>query len=163
MTQHSIDDLDRAIIRELEADGRRALREVARTVGTSEATVRARVKRLRELNLLRIIAFADPREIGGLDLALVAIKVEPARHADVVAALVAMEDTSYVSTLLGETDISCEIQSRDNQHLWEILHQQIATIAGVVSLTSQPILAVHKLGYQHPVTPAPGTAAGTDT
>lgn len=149
MTTHSIDDLDRAIIRELEADGRRALREIARALDSSEATVRARVKRLRDLKALRIIAFADPREIGGLELALVSLRVQPTRHADAVAALVALPESSYVSSLLGDTSISCEIQSRDNQHLWEILTERVAKIPGVISYTAQPIIAVHKLGYQH--------------
>ena len=48
MAELKLDDLDHAIIRELEQDGRRAFREIARTVDTSEATVRARVTRLPE-------------------------------------------------------------------------------------------------------------------
>lgn len=55
-----LDDVDEAILRELQVDGRRAYREIARTVGVSEGTVRTRVKRLREAGLLRILAFVDP-------------------------------------------------------------------------------------------------------
>lgn len=56
MAQDSLDHLDRAILHQLEEDGRRAFREIARVVGTSEATVRARVKRMQDLEILRIVA-----------------------------------------------------------------------------------------------------------
>src|SRR6478609_2665984 len=60
------DELDRAIIRELERDGRQPFREIGRSLGVSEATVRARYRRLTDSGLLRVVAFADPTAHGNL-------------------------------------------------------------------------------------------------
>src|ERR1700742_1089470 len=104
MPDYALDDLDRAIMRELEEDGRRAFREISRSVGASEATIRARVKRLQDLKILRIVAFADPEQLGGSQLALVFLTVELARHEEIVGQLADLPEVSYVSTLLGRAD-----------------------------------------------------------
>lgn len=147
MAQDSLDELDRAILRQLEDDGRRAFREIARNLGTSEATVRARVKRMQDLEILRIVAFADPERLGNQQLALAMITVDPARHADVVAALTTLPEISYVSTLLGRADICAEIASANNVELWEFLKTQVNTLDGVRSVETMSVVHVHKLRY----------------
>ena len=82
-----LDELDRAIIRELERDGRTAFREIGRTLNISEATVRARYRRLVEADLLRIVAFPDPGAHSKSRLALVFLKVAPGQHETVVKTL----------------------------------------------------------------------------
>jgi len=143
-----MDDLDRAIARELEHDGRRSMREIARNLDTSEATVRGRMKRLRDLNILRIVAFADPSHLGGRQLAIISLTVDPAHHKSIVEALVDMPETTYVSTMLGNPDIVFEAQCADNRELWELLNERIAVIPGVRTLSTQPVLTVHKLAYR---------------
>jgi Lrp/AsnC family transcriptional regulator for asnA, asnC and gidA len=150
MTPESLDDLDRAILRQLEDDGRRAFREIARTVGTSEATVRARVKRMQDLEILRIVAFADPERLGNQQLALLLITVDPNRHSDVVAELTALPEISYVSTLLGRADICAEVASANNVELWNFLNTHVNTIDGVRSIEPMSVLHVHKLRYGSP-------------
>lgn len=147
MPQESLDDLDRAILRQLEEDGRRAFREIARTLGTSEATVRARVKRMQDLEILRIVAFADPERLGNQQLALAMLSVEPERHDDVVAALTQLPQISYVSTLLGRADICAEIASANNVELWDFIKTKVNTIKGVRAVETMSVVHVHKLRY----------------
>lgn len=147
MPSESLDDLDRAILRQLEEDGRRAFREIARTLGTSEATVRARVKRMQDLEILRIVAFADPERLGNQQLALLMISVDPHRHTDVVEALTALPQISYVSTLLGRADICAEVGSANNVELWEFLNAHVNSIEGVRAVETMSVLHVHKLRY----------------
>ena len=143
----TLDDLDRAILRELEEDGRRAFRQIARDLGSSEATVRARVKRMQDLDILRIVAFADPERLGDAQLALVMLRVEPAHHKDVVAALVELPEVSYVSSLLGRADICAEVRSASNVELWEFLNTKVSSIPGVRETETISVLHVHKLRY----------------
>lgn len=150
MDASPMDDLDRSIIHELERDGRRPVREIARNLQTPEATIRTRMKRLSEAGILRIIAFADPRETGTDQLALVQLTVAPQLHGTVVAALVEMRETTYVSTVLGTSDIVIEIACSDNQELWSILNTKVAAVQGVISMSTSPILQVHKLIYGVP-------------
>ncbi len=153
MQEHTLDELDRAIVHELEEDGRRALREIARNIGASEATVRARVKRMQDANILRIVAFTDPEQLGNTHLSLVFLTVEPAHHQAVVDALVDLPEVTYVSTLLGRADVCAEILTADNQALWAFLNEKVARIEGVKGTETVPILKVHKLRYTTPTLP----------
>lgn len=152
MAQDSLDQLDRGILHQLEEDGRRAFREIARVLGTSEATVRARVKRMQDLEILRIVAFADPKRLGNQQLTIALLTVDPHQHRDVVAALTKLPQISYVSTLLGRADICAEIASADNIELWEFLENQVNTIDGVRSVEAMSVVHVHKLRYVTPPT-----------
>ena len=79
-TEEPLDHLDREILRNLQEDGRRAFREIARSLGVSEATVRTRFRRLQDSGILRILAFADPFRLGGSVLALVLLRVQADAH-----------------------------------------------------------------------------------
>jgi Lrp/AsnC family transcriptional regulator, regulator for asnA, asnC and gidA len=151
MPPQSLDDLDRAILRQLEDDGRRAFREIGRSLGTSEATVRARVKRMQDLEILRIVAFADPERLGNQQLALVLLTVDPRRHLDVVAALKELPEVTYISTLLGRADICAEVVSENNADLWDFLNFRVSPIEGVRTTETLSVLRVHKLRYGSPI------------
>jgi Lrp/AsnC family transcriptional regulator for asnA, asnC and gidA len=150
MAEYTLDDLDRAILRELEEDGRRAFREIGRSLGASEATIRARVKRLQDLKILRIVAFVDPEQVGGTQLSLIHLSVELARHENVVEELVELPEVTYVSTLLGRTDICVEVSTTDNAELWSFLRDKLGPIDGIKSVETMSILKVHKLRYTSP-------------
>ena len=51
-----LDEIDNAIIDLLRVDGRLPYRAIARELGLTETTVRARVKRLEESNTMRVVA-----------------------------------------------------------------------------------------------------------
>ena len=150
MADYSLDDLDRAILRELEEDGRRAFREVGRTVGASEATIRARVKRLQDLKILRIVAFVDPEQVGGTHLSLIYLNVELGLHEKIIEQLIELPQVSYVSTLLGRADICVEVSTADNAELWTFLRDQLGPIEGIREVETMSVLKVHKLRYTSP-------------
>ncbi len=154
MTDYALDDLDRGIVRELEQDGRRSLREIGRNLGTSEATVRARVKRLQDLNILRIVAFTDPETLGRTQLGIVFLEVDPESHQAVVDAVSALPEVTYVSTILGRADLCVEVLSTDNNALWTVLNEKIGRLPGVRRMETTSVLKVHKLRYVTPATPS---------
>jgi Lrp/AsnC family transcriptional regulator for asnA, asnC and gidA len=59
MPKKFTDDLDRAIVRLLETDGRLSNMEIARRLGVSESSVRKRIARLMEQHGLRVVAALD--------------------------------------------------------------------------------------------------------
>lgn len=147
MQSHHLDDLDREILDQLGDDGRRAFREIARNLGSSEATVRARVKRMQDLNILRIVAFADPEELGNSQLAIVFLTVDPKRHSRIVEELCEIPEISYVSSILGRADICIEVSSANNTQLWTFLNERVSTIEGVQATETVSVVKVHKLRY----------------
>lgn len=151
MADYTMDDLDRAILHELEEDGRRPLREIGRSVGASEGTIRARVKKLQDLGILRIVAFADPGSLGGTQLSLAFLTVQPQAHDAVVDTLVEFPEITYVSTLMGRSDLCIEVATKNNNELWEFLRTKVNPIPGVTSVETTAVLQVHKLRYSTPV------------
>ena len=59
-----LDDVARAIIEQLQEDGRRPYTHIAKAVGLSEAAVRQRVQQLIEAGVLQIVAVTDPITLG---------------------------------------------------------------------------------------------------
>ncbi|MDQ8702594.1 Lrp/AsnC family transcriptional regulator [Streptomyces sp. LHD-70] len=142
-----LDDLDRAIIAELEQDGRRAFREIARSLDVSEGTVRSRFRRLEESGVLKITAFADPGRFSQGRLAQIFLRVAPDHHDAVVAALCACVEISYVSTTLGRADVFAQVLVADDRDLWEFLHRRVRPLEGVTDVESVLEVAVHKLWF----------------
>ena len=70
-----LDDTNRAIIYQLE-DGRKPYSAVAESLGITENTVRARVNRLQDEGVLRIMGFVDPEKIPGLQVVMMGVKLK---------------------------------------------------------------------------------------
>jgi Lrp/AsnC family transcriptional regulator for asnA, asnC and gidA len=143
----SLDRVDREILRQLQSDGRRAFREIARDLGVSEATVRARVRRLQDSGVLRILAFADPLKLGGSVLAL--LRVEADAHTRIVETLAQWQEVTYVSTLMGRADVYIQVVCRDNEALWSLVSERLRTLDGVLETETMIELKVHKFTYAH--------------
>jgi Lrp/AsnC family transcriptional regulator, regulator for asnA, asnC and gidA len=145
-----LDDVDRSLIVQLQHDGRRPYREMARTLGISEGTVRWRVRRLVEEGALRIAAIADPFRLGYQVQAFMLLRVESGQLERVLEALVAWPEAMYVSSCTGRADLYVQVVCRDHEDLWELLARRIPAIGGVVDSETLMELKVHKLLYVYP-------------
>ncbi len=60
-----LDEVDKAILRELLVDARLSFREIARRVGVSTATVANKIRRLEEAGIIKgYTAIIDPEKLG---------------------------------------------------------------------------------------------------
>ena len=59
-----LDDVNKAIVEELQQDGRRTYGSIAVAVGLSEAAVRQRVQKMRDAGVMQIVAVTDPLQVG---------------------------------------------------------------------------------------------------
>src|SRR3954464_13441289 len=71
-----LDDVSKAIIEQLQQDGRRPYASIAAAVGLSEAAVRQRVSRLVGSGVVQIVAVTDPVQVGFSRQAMIGIKAE---------------------------------------------------------------------------------------
>src|SRR5213596_847319 len=71
-----LDDVSKAIIEQLQQDGRRPYASIATAVGLSEAAVRQRVSRLVGSGVVQIVAVTDPVQVGFSRQAMIGIKAE---------------------------------------------------------------------------------------
>src|SRR5689334_24032719 len=73
-----LDDVSKAIIEQLQQDGRRSYAAIGKAVGLSEAAVRQRVQRLTENGVMQIVAVTDPLQLGFARQAMIGITVDGA-------------------------------------------------------------------------------------
>ena len=61
---YELDDIDRRIIAAMKADGRATNQRIARTLKIAPATVSARIRRLEDINAMRVVAVTDFSALG---------------------------------------------------------------------------------------------------
>lgn len=125
-----LDAQDKAIIAELQRDGRAPYAAIADTVGLSETAIRKRVKRLTDAGVVQIVAVTDPMQLGFDRQAMIGIRVagplEP-----VAEALSAMPEVDYVVITAGSYDVLAEVVCESDAHLLELVSGRIRAVEGV--------------------------------
>jgi len=149
MSISTLDPLDFEIVRELQEDGRRAFREVARNLSVPEATIRTRVKRLQDQGILQILAFTNPSKLGHAKLALLFVNVAPQDHDRVADTLSRWTEVSYLSTTMGTADICVQVLCRDDESLWN-LQQKVRSLPGIRDVRTLQEVKVHKIRFTLP-------------
>ncbi|MFN8194803.1 MAG: Lrp/AsnC family transcriptional regulator [Nocardioidaceae bacterium] len=141
-----LDDVSKAIIEQLQQDGRRSYAAIGKVVGLSEAAVRQRVQRLIDSGVMQVVAVTDPLELGFARQAMVGIKLRgPVEGvADKVAEL---DEVDYVVITAGPFDLLVEAVCESDEHLLELLSDKIRTIPGVESTQTFMYLKLKKQTY----------------
>jgi Lrp/AsnC family transcriptional regulator, regulator for asnA, asnC and gidA len=141
-----LDDVSKAIIAQLQADGRRSYAAIGKEVGLSEAAVRQRVQRLIDGGVMQVVAVTDPMELGFARQAMIGIRatgeLEPI--ADILGKI---EEIDYVVITAGSFDLLVEVVCESDEHLLEIVSRRIRTIPGVVTTETFLYLKLHKQTY----------------
>lgn len=125
----TLDDLDHALIGELVLAGHESNRELGRRLGVSDGTVRARIRRLEEGGLLRLVAGRDPVATGELRAyAFVFVtldgydeKHELVKHPLVRSAL----------EVIGDADLVLHVAAATDADLARFLTYDLRVISGV--------------------------------
>jgi len=141
-----LDDAGKAIIRQLQEDGRRSYTAIAAAVGLSEAAVRTRVKALVDSQVLQIVAVANPMRLGFGVMAMIGVNADGDTR-EVADRLAGLGEVEYVVLTSGRYDVLAEVVCRDNEHLLELLNERLRPLEGVRETETFLFLRVHKETY----------------
>jgi len=141
-----LDEVAKAIIEQLQQDGRRSYAAIGKEVGLSEAAVRQRVQRLIDSGVMQVVAVTDPLQLGFARQAMVGVQVtgplEP-----VADALTAMDEVDYVVVTAGSFDVLAEVVCESDQRLLELISDKIRRIEGVSRTETFMYLSLRKQTY----------------
>ncbi|MFM1917771.1 MAG: hypothetical protein RJB01_1286 [Actinomycetota bacterium] len=142
----ALDDVSKAIIEQLQQDGRRPYATVGKAVGLSEAAVRQRVQRLQEIGVMQIVAVTDPLQVGFARSAMVGIRIDGdvEKVADMIAAL---PSVNYLVICAGGFDVMAEIVAENDEQLLAVINREIRSIPGVRSTETFVYLKLRKQTY----------------
>lgn len=129
---HTLDKIDREIIRLLNEDGRMSSAEIARRLGDVPLrTISHRVEGLIARDIISVRAIVNPVALGYHVLADVLIEVEPGCVRKVAETVARFPQVSYVACATGETDVSISLRVRSNEELFDFVTEQLGRIPGV--------------------------------
>ena len=143
-----LDEVGKAIMRQLQEDGRRSYTAIAAAVGLSEAAVRHRVKALIDSGVLQIVAVTDPLTLGFGVMASIGVMVTGDSR-KVADGLSQIPEVDYCVLTSGRYDLQLEVVCRDNEHLLTVLNDRIRTVEGVRDTETSICLRVHKQTYNY--------------
>jgi Lrp/AsnC family transcriptional regulator for asnA, asnC and gidA len=133
---YELDDIDRHIIAALKADGRATNQKIARSLKISPATVGARIRRLENVNAMRVVAVTDFAALGYQVLLAVGIEVQGRPAEEVAQELAALEEVFAVHLVTGARDIEILVALHDLKELETFLLQDVGKIRGIGSLAA---------------------------
>jgi Lrp/AsnC family transcriptional regulator, regulator for asnA, asnC and gidA len=142
----ALDDVSKAIIEQLQADGRRSYAAIGKVVGLSEAAVRQRVQRLIDGGIMQVVAVTDPLELGFARQAMVGVRVNGPME-PVADALADLDEVDYVVITAGSYDLLVEVVCESDEHLLEVISSKIRRISGVVGTETFMYLKLRKQTY----------------
>lgn len=130
----TLDGIDRAILRELTADGRMSMRTLAERVRVSRSNVYARVQRLISEGVITgFTTQVDPIRIGLGTAAYVMVTIDQHAWREVLAELREVPYVVHLSLVGGEADLVMLVRAPDNLTLRDIVLARITTVEGVRS------------------------------
>ncbi len=125
-----LDDVNKAIIEQLQQDGRRSYAAMATAVGLSEAAVRQRVQRLLEAGIMQIVAVTDPLRVGFKRQAMIGLRLSGDTR-QVADRLADLPEIDYVVLTAGSFDLVLEIVAEDDEHLLSLINEHIRALPEV--------------------------------
>ena len=135
-----LDGYDEAILRELAADGRMAVTELARRIGLSKSPTQARLKRLEETGIITgYRALLDPVKLGRAHVAFVEVRLSDTREAALQAfnrAVRSIPEIEECHMIASRFDYLLKVRTADIQDYRRILGERISALPHVAQTST---------------------------
>ena len=142
-----LDRLDCQLIRLLQKDGRMPNNAIAQELNISEFTVRRRLKRLLLNGIIRIVAVADPIDLGFEIAGNLKIRINLKKADHVLKELIKIDSLIWVALTTGGADIDADFITRSLKEFQELIFKKISKIDGVLSTETSLMVDLVKDTY----------------
>jgi DNA-binding Lrp family transcriptional regulator len=163
----SLDDIDRAILRELQTDGRISNLDLSRRIDLSPPATHARVRRLERAGLIRgYVAIVD-RESAGFDLlCFVSVEMQVHQYQGIEtfrSHIRAMPEVLECHHLTGEYDYLLKVALRNRRDLERFVVEKLTPIPGIARIHTSLVLSEVKATTALPIEPLEPTRPNRST
>src|SRR5216683_7142119 len=153
-----LDELDTALLRELQRDARRTNRDLAAAVGIAPTTALDRTRSLRQRGVIRgALLDVDLAAVGRPVQALIAVRIRPPSRKNIEAFrnwVTALPDTIGVFVVSGSEDFLIHVAVADNESLYAFVIDKLTERPEVADVRTSVV-------YEHirnpHIEPAPAT------
>ena len=140
------DEVDKQILQILKLDGRASIRDIAKMVNVSPATVSRKIKRLEENNIIKAyVSIVEDDELGKGTRAVLLVRTTGDYDSNqVVERLTGMDDVCNVFLTMGNYDMILTACTNDENELYRMI-QRIRGTEGVLWVDSASIVTRKKV------------------
>lgn len=133
-----LDDLDRRILRNMQADPTESLPDLADRLGLTASRLSRRLDKLKETGVLKgQRAVIDWRRLGyavEVSLRVTLDKTNPRAFDDFIAAARDIREVIEIQTFLGRVDVRLSVIARDMGHYQQIYRDHILTLPHIADI-----------------------------
>jgi DNA-binding Lrp family transcriptional regulator len=135
---------DEPLLAELARDGRASSAALGAAIHWHESTVRRRIEELRQAGLLIFEVDVDNRVLGLNTHAILWLSIEPARLEEAGRALARHPVIPFAAATTGVTNLVASALFRNTQHLYGYLTGELASLPGMRTVETAPIIRTLK-------------------
>ncbi len=146
-----LDSIDSEIIEILRSNGRATNQEIAERLSVTAATVSARLRRMDDSKVMRVVAVADFAAHDYKILIAIGIRVVGRKAADVARDLAKLPEVFAINLMCGPFDLELLVTLREFEEVNVFLADHIAQIPGVGEL--HPGIAADIVKFEFNVAP----------
>ncbi len=130
-SDNNMDAIDLVILEELEKDSRRSYREIAKTTGKTEATIRRRVKKLINKNIIE--KFTIDYNINNNPKIHATVKIEPnfKEIKRIIKDLSQIEEITKIWRLSGDCGLLMKLEIDTIEDFNPIIEEKLSQISGL--------------------------------
>ena len=139
-----IQRVDSDVARTFESRDLPAIESLAESLGVPESTIRSRMARLVEANVIEFVALTNPLHLGHAVWVMMEISVVTRRIRQVAAELSAIPEIYFVYITTGGFDIFAGATFSDNTEMVDFITNTLSQVDGIVRVNTRTILEVHK-------------------
>ncbi|MET0134200.1 MAG: Lrp/AsnC family transcriptional regulator [Kibdelosporangium sp.] len=138
-----LDELDTAILRELQVDARRTNRDIAAAIGVAPSTALERTRGLRDRGVIRgAVLDVNLSAIGRSVQAMIAVRIRPPSRRNIEAFrnwITTLPETIGVFVVSGSEDFLIHVAVRDNQDLYAFVIDRLTERAEVADVRTSVV------------------------
>ena len=150
------DRVDLAILREIEQAPTQSVATLARKVGISRPNATARLGRLLNEEITRVVGFVTPFRMGYPTAAMIGIRVAPNNTEAVLARVRSLPGVYWVASVAGRYDLLALVVWPDPIALSRFLGTQLGVIPGVTDIETNIFMDTRKMNFAHVASAHPG-------
>lgn len=141
-------ELDKVIIQRLNQNARLPSSQIARELEIAERTVRHRINRLIEAKVIQPVAVVNAAAFG-YDLVVdIFCEVDVSCQAQIVEAIAALPEVSYLAYFTGDQDISFQALFKNSEEMHAFITDRLHQIPGIRRTRTVLVPRIVKDTYQ---------------
>lgn len=147
MADYAVDDLDLKIIACLQQAGRQSNTQIASQLDVTESTVRKRIDRLLENEVIKVTAVANPLKLNYPIVAILGIRVTPSRMNAVAEELKQLVEFRFIGITVGSFDFVTEGWFASLVQMYDFLREKVWPIDGITRVETSHVIHMVRYAY----------------